>query len=64
MATLDTDAIRSRAYEFWQADGEVQGRELDYWLKAEAEIKAMLQPATKPSRPAARRPAARTKAKA
>ena len=64
MATLDTDAIRSRAYEFWQADGEVQGRELDYWLKAEAEIKAMLQPAKKPSRPAARKPAARTKAKA
>ena len=65
MSTLDIDgAIRSRAYEFWQADGEVPGRELDYWLRAEAEIKAMVQPTKKASKPAARKPATRTKAKA
>ena len=65
MSTLDIDgAIRSRAYEFWQAEGEVPGRELDYWLRAEAEIKAMVQPAKKASKPAGRKPAARVKAKA
>jgi hypothetical protein len=65
MSTLDIDgAIRSRAYEYWQAEGEMPGRELDYWLKAEAEIKAMIQPAKKPSKPAARKPVARAKAKA
>ena len=61
MATLDIDnAIRSRAYEFWQAEGEKPGRELDYWLKAEAEVKNRLKPVQKP----ARKPAVRRKAKA
>ena len=48
MATLDIDsAIRSRAYEYWKAEGELPGRDLDYWLKAEAEIRAVTQPAEK-----------------
>ena len=48
MATLDIDsAIRSRAYEYWKAEGELPGRELDYWLKAEAEIRAVTAPAKK-----------------
>lgn len=75
MATLDTDsanrdsAIRSRAYEFWQAEGEVPGRDLDYWLRAEAEIKATPvrdtpAPAGKPARAPARKPAARARTKA
>lgn len=65
MATLDIDsAIRSRAYEFWQAEGERPGRELDYWLKAEAEIKSLLAPAKKPARTAARKSATKGKAKA
>lgn len=67
MATLDIDsAIRSRAYEFWQAEGEQPGRDLDYWLRAEAELRAVSAPAParKPARSPARKPAARAKAKA
>lgn len=61
---LDIDgAIRLRAYEFWQAEGEMPNRALDHWLKAEAEIKGLLTPAKKPSRSPERKPAARAKAK-
>ena len=62
---LDIDnAIRSRAYEFWQAEGGLSGRDLDYWLKAEAEVKALLAPTAKPARSAPRKAAAKAKAKA
>ena len=62
---LDIDgAIRLRAYEFWQAEGEIPGRALDHWLKAEAEIKGLFTPDKKPSRGPARKPATRAKAKA
>ena len=77
MTTLDIDsAIRSRAYEYWQAEGELPGRALDHWLKAEAEVRAVAAPAKTPARaqatspaktPAktpARKPATRAKAKA
>ena len=37
--TVTVDQIRERAYELWQADGCPEGRELDYWLRAEAELK-------------------------
>ena len=69
MTTLDIDsAIRSRAYQYWKAEGELPGRELDYWLKAEAEVKAVAAPAkktaTSSAKSPARKPATRTKAKA
>ena len=69
MATLDIDsAIRSRAYDYWKAEGELPGRDLDYWLKAEAEVKAVAAPAKKPARTQARtparKPATRARAKA
>jgi hypothetical protein len=52
---LDVDgAIKARAYEIWQAEGQVPGRDLDYWLRAEAEITSALTPAVKRPRPAAR----------
>jgi hypothetical protein len=61
---LDIDnAIRSRAYEFWQAEGEKTGRDLDYWLRAEAEIKSAAAPVAKPPRTAVRKRTARAKAK-
>jgi hypothetical protein len=58
-------AIRSRAYEIWQAEGQVHGRDVTHWLRAEEEIKgratsgsnqkaALRKPAAKP---AAARPA-------
>jgi hypothetical protein len=31
-------AIRERAHALWEADGRPEGRELDYWLKAEEEL--------------------------
>ncbi len=65
MATLDIDsAIRSRAYEFWQAEGEKPGCDLDYWLKAEAEVKSRLEPEQQPARSQLRKPPVRRKAKA
>lgn len=65
MATLDIDnAIRSRAYEVWQAEGEKPGRDLDHWLKAEAEVKSRLKPEQTPAQSQPRKPAARRKAKA
>jgi hypothetical protein len=64
MTTLDIDsAIRSRAYQYWKAEGELPGRDLDYWLKAEAEVKAVAAPAKK-TKSATRKPATRAKAKA
>ena len=38
---MDNDqenAIRERAYALWEADGCVDGRDLDHWLRAEEEI--------------------------
>jgi hypothetical protein len=68
---LDMDgAIRLRAYEFWQAEGEIPNRDLEHWLKAEAEIKALLVPVARKSavaKPAVSRkakPASRAKVKA
>ena len=62
---LDIDnAIRARAYEFWQAEGEQPGRDLDHWLRAEAEVSALMVPASKPARSPARKPAAKVKTKA
>jgi len=62
MTTLDIDsAIRSRAYDYWKAEGELPGRDLDYWLKAEAEVKAVAPPAKKKP---VRKPATRTRVKA
>ncbi|HUE44930.1 MAG TPA: DUF2934 domain-containing protein [Aestuariivirgaceae bacterium] len=73
MTTLDIDsAIRSRAYQYWKAEGELPGRDLDYWLKAEAEVKTVAAPAKKTAqtraqnraKSPARKPATRAKAKA
>ena len=69
MTTLDIDsAIRSRAYQYWKAEGELPGRELDYWLRAEAEVRAVAAPAKKPARTRAkapaRKPVTRARAKA
>ena len=31
-------AISARAFELWERDGRQQGRDVDYWLQAEAEL--------------------------
>lgn len=32
------EKIRLRAYAIWQAEGEPEGREEEFWLRAEAEF--------------------------
>jgi Protein of unknown function (DUF2934) len=34
-------AIRERAYRIWEAEGRPDGKELDHWLRAEAEVIAI-----------------------
>jgi hypothetical protein len=31
-------AVSARAFELWERDGRQQGRDVDYWLQAEAEL--------------------------
>lgn len=39
-AVLDRDeAIRMRAYYLWEASGREPGRDLEYWLIAEQELR-------------------------
>ena len=35
--------IQERAYDIWEREGRPQGREMDHWLRAEAEIAEMLK---------------------
>ena len=37
--TTDVDRIRERAYELWRQDGCPEGRAMDYWLRAEADLR-------------------------
>lgn len=37
-ADKDVDRIRERAHELWQQDGCPDGRSLEYWLRAEADL--------------------------
>jgi Protein of unknown function (DUF2934) len=39
------EKITARAKEFWENDGRPEGRELEHWLKAEAELGRVLIPA-------------------
>ena len=40
MPTIHIDEeIRQRAYAHWEAEGRPNGRALEHWLKAEAELK-------------------------
>ncbi len=32
------ERVERRAFELWEQDGRPEGRALDYWLRAEAEI--------------------------
>lgn len=62
--------IQRRAYLLWERDGRPEGRSLDHWLRAEAEIGAQRQspaaasaapipPAARAKRPAKREVKAR-----
>lgn len=58
----EENAIRQRAYEIWQAEGEPQGDELSHWLRAQAEISRAKPAGSRGRRNAA--PRRRTGAKA
>jgi len=36
--STNEEAIRKRAYAIWEEEGRPEGRHLDHWLRAEAEI--------------------------
>jgi Protein of unknown function (DUF2934) len=39
--TIDrVEAIRRRAYEIWQAEGQIEGRDKEHWAEAEKQIDA------------------------
>ena len=37
-------AIRERAYAIWEEEGRPDGKDLDHWLRAEAEIISATEP--------------------
>ena len=61
----DQDLIRERAHQIWEREGRPEGRHLEHWEMASAEIAAEAKPAKKPASLAkARAQAAAKKAKA
>ena len=38
MPTERNEQIREHAYRLWEAEGCPEGREMDYWLRAEREL--------------------------
>lgn len=38
MHDIDNDKIRNRAYQLWEAAGQPEGREQDFWYQAEREL--------------------------
>jgi hypothetical protein len=34
-----SECIKKKAYELWDKEGRKQGRDLDYWLRAEKAVK-------------------------
>jgi hypothetical protein len=38
--TISEDAIRQRSYQIWQREHCPQGRHLEHWYKAKAELQA------------------------
>lgn len=41
MSTDLEKRIRERAYALWQQEGHAEGRELEYWSRAERELMSM-----------------------
>ena len=35
--------IKKKAYELWEKEGRKNGRDMDYWLKAEKMVKAQVK---------------------
>ena len=62
----DETAIREQAYYFWEQDGRPEGRETEYWMRAQVAVaeKEQLDQLVKPAPKKAQKPkAAATKSK-
>jgi len=44
MTSTPRDLIAKRAYEIWEQEGRLEGREAEQWLRAEQEIAAQAAP--------------------
>jgi len=42
---VSEEAIRQRSYEIWQREGRPEGKALNHWLQAKAELEREQQPA-------------------
>jgi hypothetical protein len=47
VAMVSEDAIRERSYIIWERQGRPQGKDLEHWLQAKAELEAEQQPRRK-----------------
>ena len=57
MSTVDHQPrIRERAYRLWEAQGRPEGRDMELWLAAEAEVAGEAGPKVPASAPARRKP--------
>jgi len=45
----DQDLIRARAHQIWEREGRPEGRHIEHWEMASAEIAAEAKPAKKPA---------------
>ena len=45
----DQDLIRARAHEIWEREGRPEGRHIEHWEMASAEVAAEAKPAKKPA---------------
>jgi len=45
----DQDLIRARAHAIWEREGRPEGRHIEHWEMASAEIAAEAKPAKKPA---------------
>lgn len=55
-------AVAERAYGIWEQEGRPEGREIEHWLRAEAEIRAAAEAgdAMRPARRSATKSTARS----
>ena len=59
-----SDHVKDLAYRLWEEAGKPEGRDMDFWLQAEAnEAKPATKPATKPVAKPAPKPAAKAAVK-
>jgi hypothetical protein len=60
MTTSTVEKVRQRAFEIWEAEGRPEGRDVEHWTRAEAEVNGGHAPAAAEAPPAKKPRAART----